>query len=386
MKYIKQLDSLRAIAVLLVIISHWLPETNIVNRYVPNGAIGVNIFFVLSGFLISTILFANKNSAENATISKGVILKNFYARRSLRIFPIYYLAIFILLIFHKATGTHIKPAFIYFATYASNFYFFHIGTWDGMISHLWSLAVEEQFYLLWPCILLFTRKKYLLPVILGFILIGTISNYLTRDFQLNGVLTFTCFDAFGLGALLSWQVIYDAKSMTRFYGILSFCAGVSAVLLLGYLISSQTVYFPWRTIISIMALWLIAYITINANSNRALFKLVWNNKVLIFLGKISYGLYLYHNLVSGFNIKVINIYINPLLPDILFKKHWGELFLAENIILLVLISWLSFVFIEKKFLSLKKYFQYKGNENADQITVAFSPGSVPQGSLDGAKD
>jgi len=175
MKYIKQLDSLRAIAVILVIISHWIPATNVINR-IPNGAIGVDIFFVLSGFLISKILFDQRNNAELLNIPKFTLVKNFYVRRTLRIFPIYYLTIFVLLLFSKSTGTNIQSAFAYFLTYTSNFYFFKIQTWDGMVSHLWSLAVEEQFYLIWPWIILFSNKKYFLHIITIFILIGVLSN------------------------------------------------------------------------------------------------------------------------------------------------------------------------------------------------------------------
>src|ERR1700733_11280286 len=105
MTYIKQLDSLRAIAVILVIVSHWMSGDSIIGRF-PTGSIGVDIFFVLSGFLISKILFDNRNKSEELNISKSATIKNFYIRRALRIFPIYYLTIFILLFIHKYTGTN----------------------------------------------------------------------------------------------------------------------------------------------------------------------------------------------------------------------------------------------------------------------------------------
>lgn len=367
MKYIKQLDSLRAIAVLLVIIRHWVPLTNIVNRALPLGTIGVNIFFVLSGFLITKILFDNKNSAEHFNISKGSVLKAFYFRRALRIFPIYYLIIFTLLIFHRHTDTDIKPAFAFYATYTSNFYLFSTNSFDGMITHLWTLAVEEQFYLIWPWIILFTNRKYLLPVITGFIVIGALSSFLLSEMKFSNVLTFTCFDAFGLGALLSWQITYGTRPLLQFYKALSFCALASALLFILYLNSSQSFYFPGRTIISVIALWLITHIIIHEHSKKPAFTFIWNNKVLIFLGKISYGLYLYHALIGNLNLKIINKYINPRLPDILFKKYWIQLFYAENIIMVLLISWLSYVLIEKRFLRLKKYFIYKEVANRHEM-------------------
>lgn len=366
MKYIKQLDSIRAIAVILVIISHWIPSTNLINR-ILNGAIGVDIFFVLSGFLISKILFDNRNKAEELNISKSTLLKNFYVRRTLRIFPIYYLTIFALLLFSKSTGTNIQSAFVYFVTYTSNFYFFNIQGWDGMVSHLWSLAVEEQFYLIWPWIILFSNKKYFLHIISIFIFIGVLSQYLMSGVKMSSVLTFTCFDAFGLGAILSWIITYSNDKLKKFYFIISIVSAISFFFFLLGLIQNKWTFIPLRTIVSLITLWIITYIVIYHNTNSLKFKFILNNRVLIFLGKISYGLYLYHNIIpSTLNSKIINIYINPLLPDLLYKKYWGQLFLLENTILLVVISWLSFIFIEKRFLNLKKYFEYQKENSVQQ--------------------
>lgn len=357
MKYIKQLDSLRAIAVVLVIISHWIPANYMINR-IPNGAIGVDMFFVLSGFLITRILFNSRNKAELLHTPTSKLVKNFYIRRTLRIFPIYYLVIFLLLIFHQSTGTNIQSAFLYFATYTSNFYFYRIQGWEGMLSHLWSLAVEEQFYLIWPWIILFLNKKYFLPVILCFIGIGIVSQIIMSDVPISTVLTFTCFDAFGLGALLSWQLTFKPHTLKRFYAGLSIGTVLILALYIFGITHNQWAFIPIRTAVSVGALWLITYIIVSLGTGKLRFKFIFNNSVLIFLGKISYGLYLYHNIIpEALNSKIINVYINPLLPDILYKKYWGELFLVENAILLVLISWLSYKYIEKPFLNLKKHFE-----------------------------
>lgn len=358
MKYLKQLDSVRAIAVTFVIISHWIPQSYLINKP-PNGAIGVNIFFVLSGYLISKILFDHRNEAERLLVPKDRVIKNFYIRRSLRIFPIYYLTVFTLLIFHQHTGTNIKAAFLYFLTYTSNFYFFKIQYWDGMISHLWTLAVEEQFYLIWPWLMLFVNKRYLLHVIIAFILIGVISQYLLMDVNMGVILTFTCFDAFGLGALLAWMLTYESTWIKKFYRILSVLAIISVILFF-YGLATAIVLVPVRTIISFIALWLIAYIVLNQQNDKLKINALLDNRVLIFLGKISYGIYLYHHIIpTALNLKFINKYFNPLLPDFLYKHHWLKLFVVENAILLIVISWLSYELIEKKFLNLKKYFEYE---------------------------
>lgn len=362
MKYIKQLDSVRAIAVLLVILSHWIPKANLDNR-IPYGEIGVDIFFVLSGFLISRILFDNRNKAEILSVPKSAVVKSFYIRRTLRIFPIYYLTIFLLLIFSESTGTNIKSAFLYLATYTSNFYFFNIQAWDGIISHLWSLAVEEQFYLIWPWIILFINKKYLLHVITCFILIGVLSQYFLYGVKMSAVLTFTCFDAFGLGALLAWLITYSPEKLKRFYSVISVIAAVSVVFFVTGIVQRKWTFIPIRTISSCMALWLITYIIFHNRTNTLKFKLILNNKILIFLGKISYGLYLYHNLIPTFNKEIIDKYINPLLPDILYKRHTEKILLLENTILLLVISWLSYILIEKWFLNLKEKFKYQHERN-----------------------
>ncbi len=359
MKYIKQLDSIRAIAVLLVILTHWIPRANLHER-IPYGEVGVDIFFVLSGFLISGILFANRKNAELLSIPKLAVVKKFYIRRTLRIFPIYYLTIFMLLLFSESTGTHIKTAFSYFLTYTSNFYFFQHG-WDGIISHLWSLAVEEQFYLIWPWIILFVNKKYLFHVISCFILIGVFSQYFMYGQKMNTVLTFTCFDAFGMGALLAWLNTYAPEKLKKFYPAISVIAVVSVIFLVIGMLQKKWIFIPVRTISSCMAVWLITYIILHNKTNTLKFKFIFNNRVLIFLGKISYGLYLYHNLIPTLNANVIDKFINPLLPDILYNNYTEKILLLENTILLLLISWLSYIFIERWFLNLKEKFGYQNN-------------------------
>ena len=139
-------------------------------------------------------------------------------------------------------------------------------------------------------------------------------------------------------------------------------AVVAAAFFIGGMLQREWVYIPHRTLVSLMALWLITYVIIHQNGNTLRFKWIFNNRVLIFLGKISYGIYLYHNIIPGMlNTPFISKYLNPLLPELIYKKFGTPLFIIENAILVVIISWMSFRFIEKPFLSLKKYFEYKPN-------------------------
>lgn len=357
MKYIKQLDSLRAIAVIMVIISHWAP----IGSYARNlslGAIGVDVFFVLSGFLISKILLDQRNKIELNEGNRILVMKDFYIRRSLRIFPIYYLTIFTLYYLSEHTETNIASAFGYFFTYTSNFYFFKIQSWDGMISHLWSLSVEEQFYLILPWFIIFCNRKYILHVIIGFIIIGVASQYVLGNVKMGSILTFSCFDAFGFGALLAWFFTYRTSLLKKF---VLFLLGITipciCIYKLGHFYGHNL--FPLRTLTSLISVIVICYILIYHNRESLRFKIILNNKVLIFLGKISYGLYLYHNLMPALVSSKTIIKLNyTFFSSTFIKDYRNYLEIIEQSLLLLFLSWLSFKLIEKPFLNLKSRIAY----------------------------
>lgn len=353
MRYIKQLDSLRAIAVLLVIIGHWISEGHILNTF-RNGVIGVDIFFVLSGFLISGILF---NYRINLGANTKQILKVFYARRTLRIFPIYYITIILLLVFAASTKSNIKEDFIYYLTYTSNLNFFFEQKWDGMLSHLWSLAVEEQFYLIWPWVVLLVNRKYLIHAILLFIGIGVGSRFMLDGVPLSRVMTTSCFDSFGFGALLAYFVTYKKEYLSRLYRYSSILSVIIVLsMTVGHLMFSKSYWFilPAGTIHSILAMWFILFIYLNQETTNMLYRIPLNNRIMIFVGKISYGVYLFHNFV-------------PEITEFLWRSVGASSILATlktipygvftiNLMFLILISWLSFKFIEKPFLRMKRRF------------------------------
>ncbi len=144
MKHFKQLDGLRFVAVFLVLIIHF---ATIIGMHFSAGYYGVELFFVISGFLITTILLKTEEPF-------GIAYKKFIGRRTLRIFPIYYLTIFILFIIGNK---YVHEYLIYCLTYTYNYIYFKVPV--NSISHFWSLGVEEQFYLFWPFLILSLRNN-----------------------------------------------------------------------------------------------------------------------------------------------------------------------------------------------------------------------------------
>ena len=214
-KYRADIDGLRAVAVLSVVVFHAFPQ------WIRGGFIGVDIFFVISGFLISTIIFSN---LESATFS----LLEFYIRRIKRIFP----ALLVVLVFsyivgwfvllpseYSELGKHITSGvfFVSNLTLWSESGYFDTTAEVKPLLHLWSLGIEEQFYLLWPVILIFAwkRKYNLMTLILAF---GTISYFLNvKGIKEDATATFyspqTRFWELLCGALLAWISINASKNL-----------------------------------------------------------------------------------------------------------------------------------------------------------------------------
>ncbi len=342
MKNIPALDGLRGLSIALVLIFHWFPSSHWVN-ILPNGPIGVTLFFVLSGFLITQILLNKKeqfNFAEN--------IKNFLARRALRIFPIYYLVLCtIALLFHKhiALGTdfyqHPIPYFFYFY----NHFLETTQNWSDQLSPYWSLAVEEQFYLFWPfLILLIPTKKKLIWAILSTIIMGIVARYYFIYVSKGiGVYMVTCIDCFAWGALLAY-FRKENIPYTRFLKII-----FTPILLFWIWICLKTTdqdltkVLLFRSTTSMVGLGLIHFAL-----NRNFFSKFMGYAPLRFLGKISYGVYLYHMVVPQlFFIFLAKLHIG-------IPENWTHI---TSAIVLLLFSTLSYYFLEQPILQLKKHFE-----------------------------
>jgi peptidoglycan/LPS O-acetylase OafA/YrhL len=195
---------------------HWAPPRFNVERNfgISLSALGVHLFFVLSGFLITGILLACRARARVDDRISLAPLGIFYVRRVLRIFPAYYALLAILFILDVPPVRRSLP---WHAAYLSNVYAC-LGHPLGWISHFWSLSVEEQFYLAWPWVIAYAPDRWLEWIMLGAIPIGALSRWAL--FPIFGgafqtfIVLFSCLDSLGIGA---WLALVDSRTGTERY-------------------------------------------------------------------------------------------------------------------------------------------------------------------------
>lgn len=313
MKYCKPLDGLRGIGILLILMAHFgVTLMNWAWFMIP-------MFFTLSGYLITEILLEQKQHRA------GVFFRNFYARRTLRIFPVYFLylaVIFTFSVFNRHFDTSIAP---YLFTYTYNFsYFFHNFQPSHLFTHLWSLCVEEHFYLVWPFAVYFLPQKKLKAVILFLILCSPLLRLALGQIAFNPELeiqhrksvvyanTFSYLDTFAFGAAVSVFNLPQKIKRTK----LLFTGLVTAMIVTGIMLSgfaqalnpgNLTFGFPVKSmdagrhiwaysLIAVLAVLLIV-ITIQNSQSNTFWNKFMSNPALMYMGKLSYGAYVLHNAV-----------------------------------------------------------------------------------------
>lgn len=299
--YLVQLDGLRFIAVTLVMIDHWLGEANVL----PLGYFGVNLFFVLSGFLITRILINSKQRDTELNRGHGHSLKVFFIRRNLRIWPVYYLTIGILALVDFQS---VRMAFWWFVTYTTNIWIVIHQTWLGATDHLWSLAVEEQYYVFFPFLLLFTPERYFLRMLWSLIAVSVLMRVAlftaNAPYMVQFVLMPTCLDAFGMGGLMAWLILYRRELFDKLFSSNALLLGSMAlyVIHLYFMITVE----PSRNVFTDVTDRFVTSVFCTAIIGRAVLgfgqpvKWLLENEVAKYLGQISYGLYLFHNIVFNY--------------------------------------------------------------------------------------
>ncbi len=299
LRYMAQLDALRAFAVGLVLLYHfWRPA----RQSVHFGGIGVRIFFVLSGFLITGILLHSRRLLDRREMRAGTAIRRFYIRRILRIFPLYYLGL-VIAWYGKVSGA--REGIVWHASYLSNLYFFlenaaRPGQWGGHVAHFWSLAVEEQFYLIWPWVILLAPRHWLPRIALGMVVAGPVFRAVvlaTTGNDLASILAPGCVDSLGLGAYLAMTVVPEFQGHPEvrpvgapalWGGVLLFVAHQAAG---GFEGASLFRIATFDLAVALSAAWLIGRA---ARGMGGLAGGVLGLAPLRYLGTISYGIYVYH--------------------------------------------------------------------------------------------
>jgi peptidoglycan/LPS O-acetylase OafA/YrhL len=341
-------------------LSHWIPDVYHFN--IPLGT-GVQLFFVLSGFLITGILLRNR--PEESGEKTGSVLKAFYARRCLRIFPLYYLVLVVCMAFSVGP---IRETWPWHGAYLSNFYFSFRGSVSDPYLHFWSLAVEEQFYLLWPLLALTTPRRKLHVIIVGSI-IGSLlfrigAGWYWGNPSATRYLTPSCVDALGIGALIAYAQHYHGLEGLRRAKLLSAAVGIGGLVLcvpFSAWAGSQLMHWIGHTFLIIFYGAVVAQA---AEGFRGVLGRVLGARPITYLGKISYGLYVYHHfaplalaaLLAWAGVKE-NIWLN---------WPWNLLpYLALSLIT-AMISWHGF---ELPFLRLKRKFDYRGSSGVRALPL-----------------
>ena len=291
--YIPQFDGLRGLSILAVFVAHSsflrsLPHAS----FLEYGRVGVDLFFVLSGFLITGILLDTKSSHH--------YFRNFYARRALRIWPLYYVMLILVLglcaRFTPNASQQVKHAWPYFFLYLQNLrphLFIPFG-----LEPTWSLAIEEQFYLTWPMLIFVFKRRVLVLALVGAVVLSLALRIF--GFEHGASLkfihnfTFCRLDAIALGSLSAiW--LRSGKCTTalwRRYSLYFLLAGGAGVIASRILFHQQSTVISY-TFLAIGFTGFLGMALISENDGSVL-KSLLNRRWLCGIGKISYGLYLLH--------------------------------------------------------------------------------------------
>ena len=366
--YIRSLDGLRALAVALVMMFHF--------QLLPIGWIGVQIFFVLSGYLITRILLHEKQH------SLSFYLKRFYWRRTIRIFPIYFTYLILIAAAFMVMGmpADVKEKLPYLFTYTYN-YTRISADWSHspLFTHLWSLSVEEQFYMIWPLAIFIFSKKQLRYIIPAVIVAGPLVRYFIGEWLINlnndteavgeaiYWFTFSHFDAFAIGGAITLFKLNEHIPKTSWLFITSLAIVVTVGLSnwysiteqghayelssLGYAVGSLANYqYVWSYSLLNLCFGLLILALIKLGNSSSFHPLaIFNTKFMVSAGRVSYGMYLYHWAIMAVFFKVAKPFVG---------KGW--LSFALYFMVVYAVAWLSFKFYESWFLAFKdKYFTHK---------------------------
>jgi peptidoglycan/LPS O-acetylase OafA/YrhL len=301
--HVRELDGIRGIAVAFVMIAHFVPD-EVIYR-LPLAIMGVQQFFVLSGFLITGILLRSRAGIASGSIATSSAVLGFYARRFIRLMPLFYVTLGVTWLLGLR---EVRDTLPWHLGYLSNVYVAATGEWPGRLSHFWSLAVEEQFYFIWPAVILFTPRRYLLAALLGVAAVGPIfriaGSALGIDWMPLYTLPFGWLDSLAIGGVLAYALDTSTgdERIRRALSRLGFWVGVPVVVLSCVDIARQTNWAAWfrptlePTVWACFFAWTIES-TLRRRGSTSTAALRF--RPLVYIGTISYGLYVLHTFASG---------------------------------------------------------------------------------------
>lgn len=397
--HVAALDGVRGLAVLMVVVFHytrWFPSATPGARTLQGigafGGAGVELFFVLSGFLITRILINTRSHPR--------YFRNFFARRVLRIFPLYYgvlVAIFLVapLLLPSHWFEPIQRYQLWLWTYTSNLHDAFRGGWSYAnayfhLNHFWSLAIEEQFYVFWPFVVFVLRPGWLIGLCASILIISPL---LRLALALTGTSEFTIhlLTPLRLDGLMAGALI--AACMARGFGrqVLAPRYIVLALGIVGlyWLFEGRTPVAAARMMVtfgySLVALTFGAFLLVVLGApERSLIRKCMEFGVLISLGKFSYGIYVYHQLIGSFTQPWALEWLerNSTQPNALHM-------LAYVLVvggLSYLVARLSYQLFEQRFLGLKRHFSYEQDAHDSSLKRAMRDGQFHLSQADVVSD
>ena len=384
--HLPALDGLRGLAILMVMILHFggatersMSGANLwFSRLTGAGWCGVDLFFVLSGFLITGILFDAKGTAHG--------LRNFYARRVLRIFPLYYGTLLVLFVVCPLLARGATPGLDkvgqqqgWLWLYISNFAAVFIGdkTFTGGLvqaGHFWSLAIEEQFYLVWPLAVLTLRRETLIKVCaavitavfalrLGLVAIHFERIYFFTPARLDGLMAGAMLSLILRGGVRVESLLPDARKI--FFA----CAAAIATIWVVRGLDSYDVIINSVGFTLLAGLFAASIVLVLAAPGSSWQQRIFHGQFLRFFGKYSYGLYVFHCALEPTFRHFFSVNI---LSDRVFHHYWPAriAYMSLSIGLSITAAMLSWHLYEKQFLKLKRHFEVAPPQQQEDALVA----------------
>jgi peptidoglycan/LPS O-acetylase OafA/YrhL len=346
---IPSIDGLRAVSILIVVLGHFrlsvnMPHTGYVffNTLFGGGQLGVKLFFVISGFLITTLLIKEKIKTDT------INLKKFYIRRFLRIFPVFYLFLIVIIVLNFVMHLAI-PWYIFLtaALYLTNFFIYQT---HWTMVHFWSLSVEEQYYLVWPALF---KKNHNLALIIAVVVIciapvfevtaalhPSLLNWLLVPFFHGADCIFigSVFAILAFKGCINWTFFAKYKIAVNFIGFFLVWFVTHIILKSSY----SEMLLPFGHTITVIIIGCI--IISNIIPSKDLFYKLFNSKPFVIIGRLSYSIYVWQQLFTfapkGFPLQSFTWNTAP-----------------YNLIFIAIISACSYYFYERFFLRIKTRFK-----------------------------